>query len=78
MSGIERTVKSIITGDTLVRMTKDAGNITDYTVLIQDVAKDTAASVTFPHFTDANKAFGMAVAQANGEADDLAALLNIK
>jgi hypothetical protein len=65
-------------GDTLIRMTKDAGNLTDYTVLIQDVAKDTEVSVTFPHFTDAHQAFGLAYSQAKGEEDDLKALMNVE
>lgn len=85
-----RTVKSLAKGDTVIRLLKGLercshcgddhelpDNLTDYTVTIEDTAKDTEVSVTFPHFTDANQAFGMAWSQAQGEDDDLAALLGV-
>jgi len=72
-----RTVKSLHMGDTMIRLLKDPHNLTDYTVTIEDTAKNTEVSVTFPHFTDANQAFGMARVQMQGENDDLAALLGV-
>jgi hypothetical protein len=90
MSGTERTVKSISRGDTLLRLTKtgasDYGsyfrspsyeNLYDYAVSVENTATGESVTVTYPHFTDANQAFGIANAQARGENEDLCALMGV-
>lgn len=78
VTGINRVLKTFNLGDTLIRLTKDNGNLYDYTVTCEDIRKGTYARVTYPHLTDADQAWGTAFSQARGEDDDLQALMGIR
>jgi hypothetical protein len=58
-------------------MTKSQANLMDYSVSCEDIAKGTHVTVTYPHFTDASKAFTTAHTRARGLGDDLCALMDV-
>jgi hypothetical protein len=73
----DRTVESFNVGNTLIRMTKSQANLMDYSVSCEDIAKGTHVTVTYPHFTDASKAFTLAHTRARGLGDNLRVLLSV-